>query len=92
MAYSKYESTNNLAADMVAECVAHNRHFKKPIKQIVLKPNYYDMFKLWVYRNTKESFNEDQVYQFDGVDIVKGSKLMVGTPLYVYFYPMIAEA
>jgi hypothetical protein len=88
MAYSKYETTNNLAADLVAECVAHYRHFHKPLKQITLKPDYYDMFKLWVYRNAKDDFREDQTYQFDGVDIVKGSRLMVGTPLYVDFYPM----
>lgn len=86
--YSEYEKTGYTAVDMVAKCVSHFRHIHKPIKTIYLHQKFYDQFKKWVELNMKakgQEFNEEQTFQFDGVNIELKSKVYIGT-IYWDFY------
>ena len=70
-----YERQHNLAVDMCAACILHHRRFKKPLKAILLHPKYFEIFKLWVKKNIGGQQAEERQFQFDGVNIEKGSYL-----------------
>jgi len=86
-----FQKTGNCTADMVASCVSHYRHFKKPIKSIFLKERNFEEFKQFVISKTddiqqKQNIYENQVQlEFDKVNIRLGSKLS-NEPMYVEFY------
>jgi hypothetical protein len=84
--FSEFQNTGNKAIDLVAACVGHYRQFKKPLKVIYLKPNLFDLFKAGTEVLMKREIQEDELLQFDGVYIEKGSSLMVGRDLYVDFW------
>ena len=86
-----FEKTGNCTADMVASCVSHYRHFKKPIKAIYLKERNFEEFKQFVISKTEDKQQRQQIYEnqanleFDKVDIKLGSKYS-NEPLYVELY------
>lgn len=84
--YSQYDKTHNRAIDMVAACVGHYRRFMKPLKTIYLKENLYDLFKKGMEVMMKRETEPGELFEFDGVRIEKGSRLMVGVSLWVDFW------
>lgn len=85
--YSEWEKTGNVAVDMVAACVGHYRRLQRPLKKIILSPNYYELFRYWVLKKAGEERALDAKFEFDSVDIEKGSSLQV-EPLYTEFYDL----
>ena len=85
--WSDFEKTGNAAVDMVADHIRFHRRSFKAIKKMVLSPNAYGMFLSWVRDNIGDDYKYGQVYKFDGVEIEKGTSLMV-KDCYIEFFEM----
>lgn len=85
--FTDFVRTHNLAVDLCAACIAHYRSFRMPLKTIYLKPRYFGMFKKWVAKNIGEEQAEERKFEFDGVNIEKGSIFQLKS-LTVEFWPM----
>jgi len=79
-----YKRQGNLAVDMVAACIIHERKFNLPVKAVVLNPAYFDMFKLWVEKNYGEETALKEFY-LDTVEI-RREKIYSGKILMVEYY------
>jgi len=85
--WQDFEKTGNPAVDMVADHIRMYRRCFKPVKCITLSPNAYGRFISWVRDQMKDEYKSGVTYTFDGVNIEKGTSLMI-KDLYVEFYPM----
>lgn len=84
--FKNYEPTCNLAVDAVAACVYFYRQRKRALKTIYLTPKYYELFKLWVIVNFGQEKADSMKWEFDGVNIEKGTRFQL-KPLVWDFYP-----
>jgi len=83
---SDYQSTGNVAVDMVAECVAWHRKRNLPLKTIYLNWYYYNKFDYFVRSKMKEEAAAlPQRYEFDNV-IIERAAIRINKPLEVAFY------
>lgn len=86
--WSKYEKTHNNAIDLVAQCVGYNRKNNFPLKAIILKRAYYELFRMGVQAIMKQKglkFDEAAELTFDGVAIKMGSAIQFDAMLYEYY-------
>ena len=70
----------NLAIDMVRACLAHYKHFKRPVESITLSPSMWRTFKDGLIRMDPEK--EDDINMTDWVSfkdckVKKGSVFMI---------------
>lgn len=65
---NNYQKQNNLAIDMVAACIIHERKYARPIKAIVLNAAYFSLLKKWVAKTYGEEIAEKEFY-FDTIEI-----------------------
>jgi hypothetical protein len=87
-----YQRQHNLAVDMCAACILHNRKRARALKTIYLWPRYYALFQHWVSEQAGIAKALTSTYQFDGVNIEEGSRLQ-SEPLVVEYWPeKVAEA
>jgi hypothetical protein len=77
--WSRYEPTGNNAIDLCAQCIGYHRSVNKPLKAIILKASYYDLFRAGVEvlmkRHGKKLDAPAENLTFDEVLIKKGSML-----------------
>ncbi|HXR84331.1 MAG TPA: hypothetical protein VN722_08485 [Hanamia sp.] len=81
---NNYQRQGNLAIDMVAACIIHERKFNMPIKAVVLNSAYFDMLKAWVKKTYGEQTAEKEFY-LDTIEIRK-EKIFSGKSLMVEYY------
>ena len=81
---NNYQKQNNIAIDMCAACIIHNRKYGLPLKAIVLSKAYFDILKKWVNDNYGEETAEAEFY-LDGVEIRKETVWTGKTMLQEYF-------
>ena len=86
--WSKYDRTGNNAIDLVAQAVGYNRQMKRPIKSVILKASYYDLFKAGLEVLMKKRIEDlSTELTFDGVAIKKGGSMQFDS-LRCEFYPI----
>lgn len=85
MDFSKYERTYNTPIDMCANLIGCARANNLPLKALHLTPIYYEWFVSGVQTLMNRPLNSDEVLQFDGVDIEKGSKYQSKNILLEYY-------
>lgn len=74
------EQKPNMALGMVRSCLAHYKHFKRPVKQIVLSHRMWDMFIDGLKRLEPEKvddLNMTNIVWFKDAKIKKGSIFQV---------------
>jgi len=81
---SNYQKQNNIAIDMCAACIIHNRKFGLPLKAIILSKAYFDILKKWAFDNYGEEFAESE-WSLEGVEIRKETIWTGKTMLQEYF-------
>lgn len=90
---NKWDRTGNYAVDLVASGISHYRVAENPYRQpksVCLHPRLYAQFVSWVKkRQTQEEAAIEHTFQFDGVDILEGSSLMI-KDCYFNFYEIPA--
>ncbi len=79
---NKTENKPNLAIDMVRSCLAHYKHFKRPVESVTLSPKLWRMFQDGLIRMDPEK--EDDINMTDWVSfkdckVKKGSVFMTKT-------------
>lgn len=89
--WSTLQKTGNAAVDMVADQVFYARKFLKPLKSITLSPRAYIIFTDWVKKMNPEVI-PGQKFEFDGVDVEKGSSLMIKDCILDYYQALKPEA
>lgn len=72
-----YKQTGNLAVDVVAGCINHAEQWGKKLKRIVLHPNHWKGFCDYVKSQIPDYDFSDDMVDFDGVPVVKGTTLMI---------------
>ena len=81
-----YESTGNIAIDMVTACISWHRQRNLPLKAIYLNWYYYNKFDHFIRsRLTEEQADSTQKYEFDNVSIER-APVRINKPLEVAFY------
>jgi len=86
-----YQSQHNIAIDMCAACIIHERKYGRPIKAIILSPAYWSILKKWVFNNYGEEAVEKEFF-LDTVEIRK-EIIYTGKTLLIEYYKTIkAEA
>lgn len=86
--WSNYEKTYNTAIDLVAQCVGYNRKKNIPLKAIILKRAYFELFRMGIQAIMKQKglkFDETAELTFDGVMIKMGSIAQFDAMLYEYY-------
>ncbi len=81
-----YQKQGNLAIDMCAACIQHERKFHRPIKAIVLNPAYFSLLKKWVAKTYGEDVAEENDFFFDTVEI-RQEVIYSGKILLVEYWP-----
>jgi len=70
----------NLAIDMVRSCLAHYKHFKRPVESITLSPSMWKVFKEGLIRldaEKEDDINMSDWVSFKDCKVKKGSALMI---------------
>lgn len=88
--FSEYKPTYNKAIDQCANIIAVARVNLLPLKALHLSHIYYEWFKSGVQTLMNKPVLEDELLQFDGVDIEKGSKYQ-SKPIILEYYSPIHE-
>ena len=65
-----YQKQHNIAIDMCANCIIHERKYGKSVKAIILSSAYFSILQKWVEQNYGEETVEKEFY-LDGVQIRK---------------------
>ena len=65
-----YQKQHNIAIDMCAACIIHERKYFRPIKAIILSNAYFSILQKWVEENYGKETVEKEFY-LDGVQIRK---------------------
>lgn len=84
--WSNYQRTYNNAIDLVAQCVGYHRKTRKPIKAIILKPSYHDLFRAGIAVLSKKELDPLADLFFDGVEIKRGNGMQFDS-LRCEYYP-----
>lgn len=91
--WNSLERTGNPAVDMVADHVFHYRDkLLKPIKSILLHPRAFRKFEEFVKKNKPDYIQGAAKLEFDSVEIIKGSPLMIKDLMVGEFWNSTAEA
>jgi hypothetical protein len=91
--FSNYVPTGCKPIDECANIIACARERMMPIKEIILRPAYYEWFKSGLQTLMGKPLQLDQKMELDGVNIEKGT--IYQTKMYVvnYYEPAVkAEA
>lgn len=81
-----YESTGNVAVDMVTACISWHRRRSLPLKAIYLNWYYYNKFDYFIRNKlTEEQADAPHRYEFDNV-IIERAAVRINKPLEVTFY------
>ena len=83
--FSKYERTHNGAIDMCANIIGCARQNMMPIKALHLTPVYYEWFKSGVQVLMDKPLLENELLEFDGVNIELGSRYQ-SKPIVMEYY------
>lgn len=81
---NNYKRQGNLAIDMVANAIIHERKFGREPKAIILSPAYFDLLKSWVEKTYGEEATLKEFY-LDTVEIRK-EKIYSGKILFIKHY------
>lgn len=73
--WSNYQRTYNNAIDLVAQCIGYHRKTMKPLKAIILKPAYHDLFRAGLKVLSKKEIDPMAVLYFDGVELKRGNPM-----------------
>lgn len=60
-----YTPIGNVAVDMCAACIIHERSFGKPIKSITLNSIYWGVFNMWAILNYGVEITKKKYYLGD---------------------------
>lgn len=72
--FSTYKMTGNKAIDQCANIIALCRQQNMPLKALHLSPIYYEWFKSGVQTLMDRPLHDDELLQFDAVNIEKASR------------------
>jgi len=86
-----YQKQGNIAIDMCAACIIHERHYGRPIKAIILSAAYWSILKKWVFDNYGEEAVEKEFF-LDTIEIRKEIIYTGKSLLIEYYKPIVAEA
>jgi len=92
---NNWESTGNVAVDMVATAISVERRMQRAPKTIYLNARYYDMFMLWCsFQHKAKKLSDEQMAvietqgaTFDDVVIQKSDILTGAKPLLIEYWP-----
>lgn len=86
-----YKPQHNIAIDMCANCIIHERRYGKPVKALILSSAYFGILKKWVADNYGEETALKDFF-LDTVEI-RCERIYSGKTLLVeYFQVEIAKA
>jgi hypothetical protein len=86
--FSKYERTHNGAIDMCANIIGCARQNMMPLKALHLTPVYYEWFKSGVQVLMNKPLLENELLEFDGVNIEMGSRYQ-SKPIVMEYYEQV---
>lgn len=77
--FADYEPTGNKAIDLVAQAVGWARKNGRPLKAVILKPSYFDLFRLGLevlarHKKIKLEITGIEVIELDGVEVRRGNR------------------
>ncbi|MFX1704585.1 hypothetical protein PV783_11560 [Chitinophaga sp. CC14] len=76
--FSDYNRTYNNAIDLVAQAVGYHRKRQNPLKAIILRPAYYDLFRkgvevLMLTSKNKQVLKDEEELTMDHIPVRRGS-------------------
>lgn len=83
--------SNNVAIDMVANCVNFHRNMLRPIRTIYLRPVYFQEFVEAVWKRMEDEgidIPSDMTFEWDKVTIMRGSEFQ-SEAISCDFYPLM---
>lgn len=89
--WSNYQRTYNNAIDLVAQCVGYHRAKMKPLKAIILKPTYHDLFRAGLKVLAKKELDPNAELYFDGVLLRRGNAMQFDS-IRCEYYPVVNPA
>lgn len=93
--FSDYNRTYNTAIDLVAQAVGYHRKRQSPLKAIVLRPSYYDLFRkgvevLMLTGKDKQVLKDEEELTMDHVPVKRGSALQWEPIICEFHKPAVA--
>jgi len=79
-----YQKQHNIAIDMCAACIIHERKYFHDVKALILSNAYFNILKEWVARNYGDEVAEKDFF-LDGVEMKKESIISGKTLRIEYF-------
>ena len=89
--FSDYEPTHNKAIDLCANLIANARVHKLPLKALHLTPLYYEWYKSGVQTLLNRPLLDEELLEFDGVNIEKGSRYQSKSVVLEYYQNKTVE-
>ena len=86
--FSHYEPTHNKTIDLCANLICNARYHKMPLKSLHLTPLYYEWYKSGVQTLMNRPLLDEELLEFDGVNIEKGSKYQ-SKPVILEYYEQV---
>jgi hypothetical protein len=84
--WSKFEKTGNKAIDLVAVAIGYHKQTRKPLKAVVLRETYYDLFKIGAEVLAKQRFEDPATeLTFDGIQIKRGQNMHFESIRFEYY-------
>jgi hypothetical protein len=83
--FSDYEPTYNKTIDLCANLIANARVNQMPLKALHLTPLYYEWYKSGVQTLLNRPLLDEELLQFDGVNIEKGSRYQTKSVILEYY-------
>jgi hypothetical protein len=84
--YSNFERTGNNAIDLVAQAVGYGFYSGKGIKEILLNPHFYHLFKAGVEALMKQEIHPDTDLVFLDVPIKKDSAVSGFKKIHIVYH------
>jgi len=83
--FSNYDRTYNNAIDLCAQAIGWARRTNKPVKAIILRPTYYDLFFVGIEVLAKNKIDPNTELFFDGTLIKRGSSRQFDNLVFDYY-------
>ncbi len=80
-----YKKQGNVAIDMIAACILHERRYSMPIKSIVLNNQYMGILKEWIEKQYGQEVASQDIFYFDTVEI-RAERIHTGKILNIEYY------
>jgi len=93
--FSEYKRTHNNAIDLVAQAIGYHRKRRSPIKAVILRPSYYDLFRkgvevLMLSGKDKQVLKDEDQLTFDHVPVVRGTHMQWEPIMFEFYKPVKA--